>query len=187
METQPTLYTERTCLRAFTLADAPPLHRLASHPAVAPETYFMEENGEVGAAETWIQGCHDDYRNGERLNYAITRRCDETLLGAVELTFRRQLPYKDAALGYWIGRPYWNRGYCTEAARALIAHGFHAYDLESIFADYAPRNPASGRVMQKIGMRFSYNLPRDPTDTGSEDRVRYKIFKQDFIAAANDS
>ena len=106
---------------------------------------------------------------------------DGTLIGTVELTFRIHLPYNDASLGYWIGKPYWNCGYATEAAKAMVAYGFREHDLDLIYADYFNRNPASGRVMQKIGMRYAYDLPKDPEDDSSKDMIRYKILKSEFI------
>ncbi len=58
-----------------------------------------------------------------------------------------------AELGYWIGRFYWGQGYCTEAARQVLRYGFEDLKLNKICARHMQTNPASGRVMQKIGMR----------------------------------
>ena len=63
------------------------------------------------------------------------------------------LPGEDVAeLGYWIGKPFWGKGYATEAARSLIDFGFTVLGLNRIAARHFARNPASGRVMQKVGM-----------------------------------
>ena len=181
MITAPILHTERLILRSFTLEDAADVKRLASDPDVAPATYFIERSYEEGAAEEWIWWCHEWLEDGERANLAITLRMDGTLIGTVELTFRIHLPYNDASLGYWIGKPYWNCGYATEAAKAMVAYGFREHDLDLIYADYFNLNPASGRVMQKIGMRYAYDLPKDPEDDSSKDMIRYKILKSEFI------
>ena len=61
-------------------------------------------------------------------------------------------------MGYWMGVPYWNHGYCSEAARALVAHGFQQMGLHRIYAFHFVRNPASGRVMQKAGMTYEGTL-----------------------------
>jgi RimJ/RimL family protein N-acetyltransferase len=63
-----------------------------------------------------------------------------------------------AELGYWIGKPYWGHGYCTEAARAVIGFGFEQCQLNRIHASCFSRNPASGRVLQKIGMTHEGRL-----------------------------
>lgn len=59
----------------------------------------------------------------------------------------------DAELGYWIGKPYWNRGLCTEALRAMVDHCFNTVGYETLWSDYFVDNPASGRVMEKCGFR----------------------------------
>ena len=56
-------------------------------------------------------------------------------------------------LGYWIAKDDWNRGYATEAARAVVRYAFDELGLRRVHAGHLVRNPASGRVMEKIGMR----------------------------------
>ena len=180
MITPPILHTERLILRSFTLEDAADVKRLASDPDVAPATYFIERSYEEGAAEEWIWWCHEWLEDGERVNFAVTLRTDGTLIGTVELTLRIHLPYKDAELGYWIGKPYWNCGYATEAAKAVVAYGFREHDIDLIYAYYFKRNPASGRVMQKIGMHYAEYIPKDPERYFFEDTIRYRILKREF-------
>ena len=181
MKTTPTLYTERLLLRSFTFEDAADVKRLASDPDVASTTDVMERPCEDETAEEWIQWCHKEFEKGAVANFAITLRADGTLIGTVGLAFRTHLPYNDASLGYWIGKPYWNCGYATEAAKVIVTYGFRERSLDSIYADHAKRNPASGRVMQKIGMRYAYDLSKDPEDDFPEDRIRYKIEKSEFV------
>jgi RimJ/RimL family protein N-acetyltransferase len=73
------------------------------------------------------------------------------LIGAMGIHISQS--HNRAELGYWIGVPYWNQGYCTEAARAVLRYGFETLGLNRIQARHLARNPASGRVMIKIGMR----------------------------------
>jgi len=61
-------------------------------------------------------------------------------------------------MGYWIGKSYWGKGYCTEAARRLIKYGFEELKLNRIFAHFMTGNPASGRVMEKAGMIYEGHL-----------------------------
>jgi RimJ/RimL family protein N-acetyltransferase len=51
-----------------------------------------------------------------------------------------------------MGKPFWNKGYITEAATALIGFGFQELQLNKIYATYFLQNPASGRIMEKVGM-----------------------------------
>jgi RimJ/RimL family protein N-acetyltransferase len=56
-------------------------------------------------------------------------------------------------LGYWIARPYWGLGYATEAARAVLDIARHSLRLNRLVAGHFVDNPASGRVLEKIGFR----------------------------------
>jgi len=58
-----------------------------------------------------------------------------------------------AELGYWIAKESWNCGYATEASQAVIDFGFGTLGLHRIQARHLVRNPASGRVMEKLGMQ----------------------------------
>jgi len=173
MKTAPTLHTERLILRSFILEDAADVQRLTSDPDVASTTDVMEQPCEDETAEEWIQWGHKEFEKGTIANFAITLRTNGTLIGMVGLVFRNHLPYNDASLGYWIGKPYWNCGYATEAAKATVAYGFREHDIDLIYADYSKRNPASGRVMQKIGMHYAYDLSED-------DMIRCRILKSEF-------
>lgn len=57
----------------------------------------------------------------------------------------------EAELGYWIGKPYWNQGLCTEALQALIDYCFNYIGHVTLWSDYFVDNPASRRVMEKCG------------------------------------
>jgi RimJ/RimL family protein N-acetyltransferase len=150
MQPQPTLTTDRLLLRPFTLDDAPAVQQLAGAIEIAEMTASIPHPYEDGMAETWIRGQKDRYARGEVANFAIVLRGKGRLIGSIGL--RIESSHERAALGYWVGKPYWGHGYCTEAARAVLRYGFENLDLHRIYATHFARNPASGRVMQKLGM-----------------------------------
>ena len=59
-----------------------------------------------------------------------------------------------ADLHYWLSREFWGRGYATEAAQRLMQYGFETFALHRMQASHSTRNPASGRVLRKLGMRY---------------------------------
>ena len=181
MKTAPTLHTERLILRSFTLEDAADVQRLASDPDVASTTDAIEHPYQDGMVESWIKWCQEAFEKGERVNFAITLRTDGTLIGTVGLLFLTYLTLDSAELGYWIGKPYWDYGYCTEAAKAVITYGFHQHDIDLIYAYYIKRNLASGRVLEKIGMRYANSFPKDIKKGFFEDTNQYRILKCEFI------
>jgi len=84
-------------------------------------------------------------------------------------------------LGYWIAIPYWNNGYVTEAAKAIIEFGFKELNFNKIFATYFPHNPASGKVMEKIGMKKEALLKQHLKKDGRYyDIPLYAIFRTDL-------
>ena len=144
--------TERLVLRAFALADAPEVQRLAGDRAIAAGTLTIPHPYPDGAAEEWIGRQLDWREDDDSVNFALERRDDGTLVGSIGLAVARE--HDRAELGYWVGRPYWSQGFATEAGLAVVRHGFEALHLNRIYAFHFANNPASGRVLQKLGMRY---------------------------------
>ena len=94
---------------------------------------------------------------------SIERRPDEAALllfrrtrGAPQLVGAAGLgrrPDGEIELGYWIARPFWGLGYATEAAEAVVAMARDTLRLKRLIAGHFIDNPASGRVLEKIGFR----------------------------------
>lgn len=147
----PTLQTGRLVLRPFEAMDAPEVQRLAGDRAIAASTLTVPHPYPDGAAESWIATHQDHWTKRKVLTLAVTTRDGGALVGAVGLALT--MSDRRAELGYWIGVPHWNRGYATEAARAVLDFGFGTLGLHRIMARHMARNPASGRVMQKLGMQ----------------------------------
>ncbi len=147
----PVLETARLRLRPYALTDAPDLQRLAGDQAIAATTLNIPHPYPDGAAEVWIGTHAAKWAAQEELIFAITLRATGGLLGSAGLMI--QAAHGQAELGYWIGVPYWNQGYATEAVRAVLDCGFLTLELSRIHAHHMTHNPASGRVMEKAGMR----------------------------------
>ena len=176
---RPTLHTERLILRPFAAADADAVTRLASAREIAATTLSIPHPYERGFAETWIASHQDQFAASGSIVLAITLREDGTLAGAIGLDVEPL--HRRAELGYWVGLDYWGRGYCTEAALALVRHGFETMGLHRILAHHFSRNPASGRVMQKIGLRHEGTLRGHVLKWGvQEDLELYGMLHDDF-------
>jgi RimJ/RimL family protein N-acetyltransferase len=147
----PTIKTNRLTLRPFTLEDAPELQRLAGDRAVADTTQSIPHPYEDGMAETWISSHPETFKKGQGVTFAITRNSDNALVG--EISLMHMVKGHQATLGYWIGKPYWGNGFCTEAARAVLKYAFTERGLIRVHASHITRNPASGKVMQKLGLQ----------------------------------
>lgn len=155
MDAFPTLRTERLILRQFLPSDAGDLQRLAGAKEVAAGT-FLPHPYEDGVAERWIAGLQQDYDSGKAVHFAVVLAIDRALLGSIGLDIAAA--HRHARIGYWLGVPYWNRGYGTEAVRAVLGYGFTALQLHRIYGPHFAGNAASGRVLQKAGMTYEGRL-----------------------------
>jgi len=183
---QDPITTDRLVLRGFTPADSADLCRFAGDRAIADTTAAIPHPYEPHMADEWI-ACHEELRQrGVSLTWAVTRADDGGLVGAVSLMgIDREAGL--AELGYWIGRPFWDRGYCTEAARAVVAHAFDVIGLERVHAHHMSRNSASGAVLEKIGMIREGALRRHMYRWGVlEDIEVYGILRTDFERLQSD-
>lgn len=176
---QPTLQTQRLILRPFTLADAPDVQRLAGDRAIAATTLLIPHPYEDGMAEEWIKSHPGAFQERTGICFAIALQETGELCGAIGLRIRKI--NRNAELGYWVGKPYWGRGYCTEAAQELLQYGFKVLELHRIYSSHFSNNPASGRVMQKIGMSYEGCLREHTWKWGKFENVElYAILKSDW-------
>jgi RimJ/RimL family protein N-acetyltransferase len=146
---QPTLTTERLILRPLALSDAKTIQELAGDREVADTTRLIPHPYPDGLAEVWISSLQPRYERGEGVSFGITLK-EGPLIGSIGILLN--LVDHHAEMGYWIGKPYWNQGFCTEAAAAVLGYAFETLQMERLFANYFARNPASGRVIAKLGM-----------------------------------
>ena len=153
---QPTLQTPGLILRPLTLADAPDVQRLAGAREVAHTTLLIPHPYADGLAEQWISTQAADWEKMQSAVFGIVIRKTGQLCGAIGLTLAVQ--HAAAEMGYWIGVPFWGKGHATEAARGVLGFGFRDLKLNRVHAHHFTRNPASGRVLQKIGMRHEGRL-----------------------------
>jgi RimJ/RimL family protein N-acetyltransferase len=185
MAGQPVLQTARLIQRPFTLADAPDVQRLAGDEAVASTTQNIPHPYEDGMAEAWIRALEPAFGRGALVTFAITRCEDGQLLGAIGLTLARE--HERAEMGYWIGVPFWNQGYATEAASAVLGYAFRTLGLNKVYAQHLARNPASGRVMEKAGMSYEGLLRQHVKKWDVfEDLKTYSILRSEFEAASGE-
>jgi ribosomal-protein-alanine N-acetyltransferase len=184
MGTIPTLETERLVLRPFCQGDVAEVSRFAGDRSVAATTLNIPHPYDEGMACEWIAGHRPMFEKDEGVVFAITLKADGALVGAISLTDR--VKCHQAELGYWIGKPYWGLGYCTEAAHEILRYAFGVLRLSRVHAGHYARNPASGRVMQKIGMRREGCRRHHVKKWGQlEDLEIYGVLEEEWRKAAN--
>ena len=185
MTQQPTLRTARLTLRPFRNADAPAVERLAGAYEVALNTLLIPHPYPEGASVEWIARHEADFTGNRIHHFALD--ADGELVGAMGLVIKGD---GIAEIGYWIGVPYWKRGYATEAAVEVVRYGFEECGMQRIFACHFTRNPASGRVLQKLGMQNEGTLRRHLVKWDERiDLTFYGILREEWeaLSKATDS
>ena len=143
--------TNRLLLRPLVSADAPDVAKLAGRREIADTTLSIPHPYSEAQAQEWIRMITGQGTDRERV-FAILMNENGRLIGTVGL---REIDKEHALaeMGFWIGVDLWNQGFASEAGRALVDFGFAELDLNRIYAHHMTRNPASGRVLEKIGMK----------------------------------
>ena len=145
------LRTARLLLRSLERGDIPAIVRLAGTREIAATTLHIPHPYDSAAAEDFLARMDGECRQGSAAVFAVTISSSSEFCGACGLHVASA--QQRAELGYWIGVPYWGRGFATEAAHAVLEFGFNALGLHRIHASHFAENAASGRVLEKIGMR----------------------------------
>jgi [ribosomal protein S5]-alanine N-acetyltransferase len=148
MKNDPTLETTRLRLRPYTEADIPELLPLIGAREIASMSLRIPHPYTENDAREFLARIATD----AEMRLGIRLRDGETLIGGVGLRFDPQ--HQHAELGYWLGVRYWGNGYATEASREMLRLGFEELKLHRIFASHFAHNPASGRILRKLGMRY---------------------------------
>jgi RimJ/RimL family protein N-acetyltransferase len=143
----PVLETKRLILRAPRLEDAKMVMVLANDRRIAENTARIPHPYKIADAESFIGGAD---KAGEAA-FLITLR-NKKMIGACGIMF-----HYDASpeLGYWLGVPYWGKGYATEALHALVDYAFTDLGHEALTAGSRVTNPGSRRVLEKCGFQWT--------------------------------
>jgi ribosomal-protein-alanine N-acetyltransferase len=152
------LRTARLLLRSFESGDIPAIVRLAGASEIAATTVLIPHPYFEDDARNFLAKASEGFPAGRSVTFAVSIEPGRELCGAVGLQIVDA--HKHAELGYWIGVPFWGRGYATEAARAALSFGFNTLRLNRIYAHHFAENTASGRVLEKIGMRHEGRFPQ---------------------------
>lgn len=183
----PVLETQRLRLRAFASTDAKRVQLLAGDARVAATTALIPHPYLDGLAESWISSHKNAFREGAVMVWAIDWKAEarsaagDLLVGCISFSFSQV--NRRAELGYWIGVEYWNKGIGTEAAAACAKCAFSLPGFNKITSCHMAENPASGRIMQKIGMVQEGYFPQHLWKNGRlVDMVYYGLTRERFLA-----
>ena len=165
------LQTKRLLLREWTEADAESLYEYAKDPEVGPAAGWPPHKSRAESLEV--------IRNvlGGKESYAICEKGSDKAIGAAALKLMGHTNMTDrddeCELGYWLGKPFWGRGYMPEAAGELLRHAFEDLGMRAVWCGYYDGNRKSRRVQEKLGFVFHHTTENVPVPLLGEMRTEH--------------
>ena len=160
--------TERLILRRWTEADAESLYEYAKDPDVGPVAGWPPHK----SVEESLEIIRNVFTGAEC--YAICEKENNKAIGAVELKLNGHTDMTEqddeCELGYWLGKPYWGRGYMPEVVKKLLPRGFEELGMTTVWCGYYEGNLKSKRVQEKVG--FVYHHTCNQVDVPHMNEIR---------------
>ncbi|MEG0832774.1 MAG: GNAT family N-acetyltransferase [Oscillospiraceae bacterium] len=163
------LNTARLVLRPWTKSDSSSLFEYAKNPEIGPIAGWpphksIEESADVIVNVFCASEC-----------YAICEKSTDTAIGAIELKLNGHTDMTscddECELGYWIGRPFWGKGYMPEAVTEIIRYAFENLGMATIWCGYYEGNNNSRRVQEKTGFVYHHSCNEVPVPLMNETRI----------------
>lgn len=172
----PVLVTERLVLRPPHLDDVAELAELANSRRIAEMLGRMPHPYGESEARSFI--AHAGKREGGGCNYAVSLAGNGAFIGCAGLHGGPD----GMELGYWIGEPYWGRGYATEAAHVLVDLAFRASTIDRLHVSCRVINSASRRVIHKCGFQYSGQGMLESLAAGRVPVERYSLDRSTWVS-----
>lgn len=177
-----TYETDRLILRPFKQSDADAIYRNWASDAEVTKFLTWPPHANVAVSQAFVDGCIMQYSNLSYYQWGIEIKRTRELIGCISVVHcSEELACME--LGWAIGRKYWGNGYTPEAAAKVVAVLFEEVGTNCVYAQHDIANPNSGRVMQKIGMKYEGILRQaSRNNRGIVDCARYSIIKDAYSA-----
>ncbi len=176
------LETKRLLLRKFKIEDAPLVYEnWCNDPDVAKYVTWqphksVEETKEL--LEEWIKS----YESNKTYKWVAQLKDTSEIIGSIDVVSKKTLDHGACEIGYCYGKKYWGKGYASECLDAVIKYLFDECDAYVISAKHCSLNPASGKVMQKCGLKYEGTLRGRFIDSDGKrnDILSYSITKEEY-------
>jgi RimJ/RimL family protein N-acetyltransferase len=148
------LHTKRLTLRSPEATDVPYFTPLIGNFPVAKNLTRVPHPYTESDGYRWIAEVRAARATGADYPFALIRTNDMNFLGVCAVH-----PARNFEFGYWLGEPYWGKGYGTEAAHRVARFAFEELGAEKLLAGYMDGNAASARVLAKLGFVHAHDAP----------------------------
>ena len=180
MDNTKTLETNRLILRKFKIEDAKNFYENVTTDPKVNLYLNWELHKNVDETKELLSKWIEFYQKG-MYNWVVELKDTHEIIGSI-CEEGKNLKHKTISIGYCYGSKYWNKGYATEALRKEIEYLLLEQDFYIVSANYRSSNPASGKVMQKVGMKYEATLRSRKVDRDGtrRDMICYSITKDEL-------
>ncbi len=154
--TTPILETERLLLRPFTIEDTQEVFECWESDADVARYMMWESHNDIEKTKKFIEYELSMLSIDKWYRWCITDKITKTIFGTCLIYFNDEENCWD--ISYNLGKKYWRRGYVTEAMKKVMEFAIHSLGLKEFIAAHAIENPASGKVIEKLGFQYECDI-----------------------------
>mgnify|MGYP004512002771 CR=1 FL=1 len=176
------LKTERLILRKFTINDAKDMYNNYGSDSKVSKYLAWNTHQSIKDSILYIKGVLKQYKSDSTYCWGVFLKPDNVLIGAISV-IDLDVKNQTAEIGYCYGSKWWGNGYATESFKRVIQFLFDEVSVETIYADHCLSNLASGKVMEKCGLKKEGILRKRMYDKEGilNDLVSYSILKGEYL------
>lgn len=170
-----TLETKRLVLRKVTVNDAEIAFKNWTNDSKTTRYVTWKPHGTVENTKKLFKMWEEEYNNPNTYRWVVEVKELGEVIGTISVVNKR-IVEKTAEIGYCYGSKFWGNSYATEALTKVIHYLLNDVGFELIEAYHLVTNPASGRVMEKSGMKYEAILRKRGLDNVTNERVDLKVY-----------
>lgn len=176
------LESERLILRKLTVNDAPIAFKNWCNSDNVDKYVLWKKHENVDVTISQYQKWVEEYNDEKTFRWIVELKDNHDLIGTIDVS-NNFLRFGTCDIGYCYGEKFWNKGYGTEALKTVIKYLFEECDADIVCAGHLINNPASGKVMEKAGMKYEGKLRSRVIDKDNlrNDIVYYSILKEEYF------
>lgn len=159
--------TKRLILRKPKLSDAKAIFSRYAQDNDVTKYLVWKSHKDISETETFLEGCIGKWGQNER-SFVIIKKNSKKLTGMIGVRFKNS----EADIGYVLAKNEWNKGYTTEALKAIVDFSFSEPTIKKVYAVCDIENKASARVMEKAGLKREKILKRYITHPNRSSKKR---------------
>lgn len=174
------LETDRLILRPFKIEDAEEVFNNWASDDEVTKYLTWPTHSSVEMSRSYMEFCINGYNEKNVYQWGMELKNSHELIGNISVV--KIIDEIDSVeLGWVIGRKWWGNGYTAEAAERLLEFFFTEVSVNRICAGHDIDNPNSGRVMQKIGMKYEGTLRQSgKNNQGIVDVANYSVLREEW-------